>query len=156
MAKHDARDGTICQNRRARQRFEVLEKLECGIALQGTEVRSLREKDMSLDEAYVRVEGGELWLIGCRIATYRFGAGRNHDPTRRRKLLAHRRQVQHLQVQTEQAGFTLIPLRLYFNDRGIAKVTVGVVRGLKRADKRDVLKAREHQREMDQAMRRRR
>lgn len=156
MARKPASDSAICQNRRASQRFEVLERLECGLALTGTEVKSLRAHDVSIDEAYARLERGELWLIGCHIAPYKFGNQQNHEPLRRRKLLVHRRQVHALKVAVEREGSTLVPLRMYFNERGIAKVTLAVARGLKRGDKREVMKAREHRREMDGALRRKR
>jgi len=156
MAKRGPSDNTICTNRRASHRFEILEKVECGIALTGTEVKSVREKQVSIEEAYARIEGGELWLIGAHVATYRFGHDRGHEPLRRRKLLVHRREIAKLRVRVEQKGLTLVPLRLYFNDRGIAKLTLGVARGKRQADKRADMKTRDHKREMDRAMHARR
>ncbi len=87
MAKKATPDNIVCRNRKATHRFQVLERLECGIVLTGTEVKSLRDQNASIDEAYARIEGGELWLIGCHIATYKFGHDRNHDPVRRRKRM---------------------------------------------------------------------
>lgn len=156
MSKRQERENTICRNRRASHRFEILEKLECGIALGGTEVKSLRDRQASIEEAYVRVEGGELWLIGAHIAAYRFGTVKPHEPTRKRKLLARAREIAKLRQRVEQKGFTLVPLAMYFNSRGIAKVSIGVVRGKKMADKRQDMKARDHRREMDRAARQRR
>jgi SsrA-binding protein len=156
MAPQTPSDNTVCRNKKAAHRFQVLEKLECGIALVGTEVKSLREHGASLEEAYARVQGDELWLIGFHIAPYRFGNLLNHEPLRKRKLLARSREISHLKAKTEQKGLNLIPLRVYFNDRGIAKVTVGVARSMNTADKRDSLKEREHRQEIERAMRRRR
>jgi len=155
MGKRQDHDNTICRNRRVSHRFEILEKLECGIALGGTEVKSLRDRQASIEEAYVRIDGGELWLIGAHIAAYRFGTVKPHEPTRKRKLLAHAREIAKLTRRVEQKGFTLVPLAMYFNSRGIAKVSLGVVRGKKLADKRQDMKARDHQREMERAARRR-
>lgn len=156
MARSPSSDNIICRNRRATFRYQILEKIECGIALSGTEVKSLRERAASIEEAFARIDDGELWLVGCHIAPYRFGGDRNHNPLRRRKLLAHARQIQVLKQRVEQKGLTLVPLALYFNSRGIAKVTVGLVRGKKLADKRQTLQARDHQRDINRAMRRRR
>ncbi len=156
MAKKREQDNSICRNRRASHRFEILEKLECGIVLAGTEVKSLRDRNVSIEEAFARIERGELWLIGCHIAGYRHGHTTAHQPLSKRKLLAHKRELAKLTVRVEQKGLTLIPLRMYFNERGIAKVTIGVVRGKKQSDKREDLKARDHQREIDRATSRKR
>jgi SsrA-binding protein len=156
MAKKATPDNIVCRNRKAAHRFHILERIECGIALLGTEVKSLRERAVSIEEAYARIEGGELWLIGCHIATYRFGHDRSHDPLRRRKLLAHARQIQKLRARVEQKGLTLVPLKIYFNERGVAKVSIGLAQGKRRADKREDLKARDHKREINRAMHRKR
>jgi SsrA-binding protein len=156
MAKKTAPDRTVCRNRKATHRFHILEKIECGIALVGTEVKSLRERDASIEEAYARIENDELWLVGCHIAAYKFGHTRNHEPQRRRKLLLHAREIHKLKPKTEQKGLTLVPLAIYFNERGIAKVSLGLAVGKKVADKRQDLKARDHKREIDRAMRRKR
>ena len=154
MVKNAALDKTVCRNRKAAYRFEILEKLECGIVLRGTEVKSLRDTTASIEEAYAKIEGHELWLIGCHIAPYKFGHTQSHEPTRRRKLLARATEINKLGHKVEQRGLTLIPLALYFNKRGIAKVSLGLVRGKKLADKRRALQTREHQREIDRATRR--
>ncbi len=146
----------ICRNRKAGHRFEILEQIECGIALRGTEVKSLRDRAASLEEAYARIERGEIWLIGCHIAAYTHGHTLNHDPLRRRKLLLHARQIRKLKPKVEQRGLTLVPIRLYFNDRGIAKLALALARGKRVADKRQALKTREHKQEIDRAIRRRR
>ena len=156
MAKKKADDNTICRNRKAGFRFQVLEQFECGIVLRGTEVKSLRDRAASIDEAYARLEQGELWLIGAHIAAYKFGHAQNHDPYRRRKLLLHARELRKIKPKIEQKGLTLVPLRLYFNDRGIAKLALALACGKSVGDKRQTLKAREHKREIERAMRRKR
>lgn len=156
MAKPKAADNNVCQNRRASFRFEILEKLECGIVLVGTEVKSLRDKNASIEEAHVRIEGDELWLVKAHIAPYTFGHQLNHEPTRRRKLLAKTSEIRKLKPKVDQRGFTLIPLRIFFNERGLAKVAIGLARGKTIGDKRETLKAKEHQREMERATRGRR
>ncbi len=156
MAKQRSADNTICRNRKATFRYEILQTVECGLVLLGTEVKSLREQAASLDEAYARLEGGELWIVDFHISPYKFGHTANHEPKRRRKLLLHAREIRKLKPQVEQKGLTLVPLQVYFNARGLAKVTIALVRGKKLADKRQDLKARDHKREMERAMRKRR
>lgn len=153
MAKHKDPDNTVCRNRRASHRFEILERIECGVELRGTEVKSLRDRNASIEEAFARIERGELWLIGCHIAAYKFGHTQNHEPLRRRKLLVHKRELAKLRTRVEQKGLTLIPLGLYFNSRGVAKVSLGVVRGKKFGDKRQDMKVRDAQREMERGLR---
>ncbi len=146
----------ISENRKASHRFEVLEQLECGIALVGSEVKSLREGKISLDEAYVRVRDREIWLVSADIAEYRQASLWNHDPKRPRKLLVHSRQLDKLSSRAHEKGMTLVPLRIYFNARGIVKVIVGVCRGKKQFDKRESLKTRDAKRDLDRAMKARR
>jgi SsrA-binding protein len=124
--------------------------------LQGTEVKALREKAASLDEAYARITDDELWLIGCHIAPYAHGHAANHEPVHKRKLLVHGHEIRKWRNKVEQKGYTLIPLRIYFNSRGLAKITIALARGRVRADKREALKEREAKREMERAMRRKR
>ncbi len=152
-----ASDGTrlVVDNRKARHKFEVLETLECGIALLGSEVKSLRAGKVSLDEAYGRVRDGEVWLVGCDIAEYAQATAWNHEPKRPRKLLLHRRQVQKFAHQAHEKGLTLVPLKVYFNERGIAKVLLGLCRGRKLHDKREKLRKEDQRRDMERAMRRR-
>ena len=154
MSKASPTDTTVCRNRKATFRFEVLEQFECGIVLRGTEVKSLRNKNASIEEAYARLEDGELWLIGSHIAAYSSAHAQNHEPLRRRKLLLHAREIRKLRPQIEQKGRTLVPLRVYFNERGIAKVSVALARGKTLGDKRRTLQTREHKREMDRALHR--
>ena len=145
----------IAENRKARHRFDVLESLECGIALVGSEVKSLRDGKISLDEAYGRVRSGELWLVGCDIPEYTQATIWNHEPKRLRKLLVHRREMRKFAGQAHEKGLTLVPLKVYFNERGIAKVLMGLCRGRKLHDKREVLKKAAVQRDLQRAMRRR-
>jgi SsrA-binding protein len=156
MSKKKTPDSTVCRNRKATFRFEVLERLDCGFVLKGAEVKSLRERRASLDEAYVRIENGELWLIGCHIGQYANDTAGRYDALRPRKLLVHARELRKLTPKVDQKGLTLVPLRIYFSPRGLAKVEIALARGKRFADKRQTLKAREHRREMDRAVRSRR
>lgn len=136
----------IVSNRKARHEFHVLDTMEAGIVLQGTEVKSLREGKANLQDAYARFDRGELWLHNLHISPYDAGNRYNHDPLRPRKLLLHRRELRKLVGQVEQKGLTLVPLDLHFR-RGVAKVNLGLVRGKKLHDKRETLKRRVAERE---------
>jgi SsrA-binding protein len=153
---HASQRRPVAENRKARHRFDVLETLECGLALVGSEVKSLRDRKVSLDEAYGRVKGGELWLVGCDIPEYPQAAIWNHEPKRPRKLLLHKRQLRKFAAQAHEKGLTLVPLKLYFNDRGVAKVLIGLCRGRKLHDKREAKKKAAVRRDIDRVMRRRR
>lgn len=146
----------IAHNRKAKHKFEILEKIECGIVLVGSEVKSLREGKISLDEAYVRIKDAEIWLVGADIAEYRQANRWNHDPKRPRKLLVHAKQLGKLASRAHEKGMTLVPLQMYFNARGIIKVSVGVCRGKKLFDKREAKKTRDVKRDLDRAMKARR
>ena len=141
----------ICRNRRAFHDYAIEDKLECGIVLTGTEVKSLREGGTSLEDAYARVEGDEVWLIGCDIPEYTYGNRLNHKPKRPRKLLLHRREIAKFADKATQRGFTLIPLRMYFRG-GRAKVEIAVARGKNLVDKRQDLKKADADREIRRAM----
>ncbi len=146
-------DRTVATNRRARHDYDILETLECGIVLQGSEVKSLREGKAQLSDAYARVDDGELWLFGVHIPQWVFATGfGSHDPDRKRKLLVHRHEISDLVGQTQTQPLTLIPLRLYFHE-GRAKVELGVARGRKLHDKRRAIMERENKREADRAAR---
>ena len=145
----------ISENRKARHRFEILQQIECGIMLIGSEVKSIREGNISLNEAYVRVEKNELWLIGADIAEYRQASFWNHQPKRARKLLVHRRELDKLTAKAFEKGLTLVPLRLFFNSRGIVKVIVAVCRGKQLHDKRESLKDADNKRRLNREMRNR-
>jgi SsrA-binding protein len=154
-AKSGSTQRPIAENRKARHRYEVLETLECGVALVGSEVKSLRDGKLSLDEAYGRVKANEAWLVGCDIPEYRNATVWNHEPKRPRKLLMHNRELKKFANQAHEKGLTLVPLRLYFNQRGVAKVLLGLCRGKKLQDKRQALKKADMQRDMQRAIRRR-
>jgi SsrA-binding protein len=148
-----AQDRPVAENRKARHRFDVLETLECGIALLGSEVKSLRNGKVSLDEAYGRVREGEFWLVGCDIPEYTQATIWNHAPKRPRKLLVHRRELRRFADKAHEKGLTLVPLKVYFNQRGVAKVLMGLCRGRKLFDKRQVQKEADLRRDLRRAMR---
>ncbi len=135
-------------NPRARYRYEVLEHFECGIALVGPEVKSLRAGQASLDEGFARLRGGELWLLGVHIAEYAAKGYVKHDPVRPRKLLLHRRELTALKKAVERKGLTIVPLRMYFGERGLVKVEIALARGKRLHDKRRSVKEREARREL--------
>ena len=152
--KHDQNeDGTqlICRNRRAFHDYEITERLECGLVLTGTEVKSLRDGSASLEDAYAKIEDGEVWLLGSDIPEYSMGNRMNHKPKRPRKLLLHRREIAKFADKATQRGFTLVPLKMYFKD-GRAKVEVAVARGKQLHDKRQAAKKADAQREIRRAM----
>jgi SsrA-binding protein len=138
----------VSQNRRARHDYDVLETFECGIALRGAEVKSLRAGLMTLQDAFARVDRGEVWLIGAHVAPYEYANGFGRvDPDRPRKLLLNRRQIDELAGRVAQQSLTLVPLSVYFKD-GVAKVELAVARGRKTYDKRHALAERDATREM--------
>lgn len=137
----------LTENRKARHDYTVLETLECGIELFGTEVKVVRHGEASLAGSYGAVLGGELWLVGMNIPVYAFGNRFNHDPKRNRKLLVHAKEVLEMKMKTEAKGLTLIPLKLYLK-RGKVKVELGVCRGKALHDKRDTLKKKAVDRDM--------
>jgi SsrA-binding protein len=145
----------VASNRRARFDYEILERVEAGIALSGSEVKSLRQGRASLSEAFARVDGGELWLENLHIPPYEQGEKRGYDPRRRRKLLLHRREIDQLVGSSAEKGLTLVPVRIYFS-HGLAKVEIGVGRGKRAYEKRQATLEREHRREMERAVSRRR
>jgi SsrA-binding protein len=144
----------IAQNRKARHNYAVLDTLECGIVLRGSEVKSARNGKVSLSEAYGRVKENEVWLVGCDIAEYVEANQFNHEPRRPRKLLLHRREIERFAARALQQGLTLVPLKMYFK-RGRAKVLMGICQGQKRHDKREAMKKAEAKREMARQMQRR-
>ena len=142
----------ICRNRRAAHEYEILDRLECGIVLTGTEVKSLRDGHASIEEAYAKLEDGELWLIGAEIPEYAMGNRLNHKPKRPRKLLLHRREINRFAGKATQKGFTLVPLRMYFRE-GRAKVEIAVAKGKQLHDKREAKKKADARREIQRALR---
>ena len=151
--KDEVRD--VCRNRRAFHDYEILDRLECGLVLTGTEVKSLRDGHAMLEDAYAKVDDGEVWLIGSEIPEYSFGNRMNHKPKRPRKLLLHRREIDRFAGKASQKGFTLVPLRLYFKN-GRAKVELAVAKGKQHHDKRETLKKKDAEREIKRAMSERR
>jgi SsrA-binding protein len=137
----------IIDNRRARFEYEILETVEAGLVLAGTEVKSIRAGGISLGEAYARVREGEAWLMGMHIPPYKQGSFSNLEPNRPRKLLLHREEIARLQNRVNEKGLTIVPLRLYFT-RGMAKVLLGVARGKKLWDKRAAAAKRDVEREI--------
>ncbi|MHC5035490.1 MAG: SsrA-binding protein SmpB [Planctomycetota bacterium] len=155
MAKRPTESPKIT-NKKVRYNFEVLETLEAGIALTGSEVKSLRSGKASLDESYAYIRAGEMFLRDCNISPYPMAGYAQHKPTRERKLLLHRRQIRKWEGKVAQRGLTVVPLSLYFNERGLVKISLGLARGKTHADKRQDLKKRAQKREMDRETRRRR
>jgi SsrA-binding protein len=134
--RSDPNSRLIAENRRARHEYSIEDDLECGIMLEGSEVKSLRQGQANIAESYASVEGGELWLINAYIAPYGQAKSFGHEERRRRKLLVSKRELARLWAESAKKGMTLVPLRLYFNDRGIAKLKIGIAKGKKLADKR--------------------
>ena len=152
-ADADKNERVIADNRKARHNYTVLDSLECGIMLVGSEVKSLRIGGLSLDEAYGRVADDTVWLMGANIAEYKFSHALNHEPKRKRKLLLHRREIRKFADKAAEKGLTLVPLKMYFKE-GRAKVLLGICRGKQKQDKRNSMKDREVKRDIDRAMRR--
>jgi SsrA-binding protein len=149
--KRKAAPGDVASNRQASFRYEFLDKLECGMVLQGTEVKSLREGAVQLKDGYATLRDGELWLHNVHIAPYAPASRDNHDPERSRKLLAHRRELDRLSGTINERGLTLVPTRIYFSGPR-AKVEIAVARGKDRYDKRQAIKERDTKRDMQRAL----
>ena len=145
-------DRVITTNRRAFHEYFVVDTIEAGVVLTGTEIKSIREGKVTISEAYARIDHGELWLIGSHVSPYSHGNRSNHDPDRPRKLLVHKRQLRELRASTEQKGMTIVPLRLALRN-GRAKVDLVVVRGKKLDDKRDAAAERQSRRDVERILR---
>lgn len=157
MAKNKGKDQDanltiVCRNKRALHEYHVFDTLECGLVLKGTEVKSLREGSSSLEDAYAKLEDGELWLMGSDIPEYSMGNRLNHKPKRPRKLLLHRSEIAKFAGKASERGYTLVPLRMYFKD-GRAKVEIAVARGKKDHDKRESKRTAEAKKDIARAMR---
>ncbi|HCW45398.1 MAG: SsrA-binding protein SmpB [Planctomycetia bacterium] len=146
----------VAQNRKARFELEILDTLEAGIVLQGSEVKSLRAGECEMVDGFVRIESGEAYMHKVRIAEYSHGGYSNHEPTRKRKLLIHKREANQLRVKIEEKGLTIVPLKIYFNAKGKVKVDLAIGRGKKAHDKRRATKDREAKREVDRELKHRR
>ena len=151
-AKRAARPDSLAVNRRARHRYQVLDSLECGIELRGTEVKSVKASEFSFTDSYAAVRNGRLVLVGLHITPYKFGNQFNHEPTRERSLLAKRDEITKLNKQVSERGLTLIPLRFYLV-RGLVKVEIGVCRGKQLVDKRQDIRTRDEDRDMERQIR---
>jgi SsrA-binding protein len=144
----------VADNRQARFRYEILETYEAGIELQGTEVKSIRQGKLNLQDGYALIRNGEAWLLNVHISPYQSSSEYfNHDPRRTRKLLLHKREIRKLTGKVEQEGLTLVPLKMYMK-RGLVKITIALGRGKKLHDKRETIKERQDQRDMARAMKR--
>jgi SsrA-binding protein len=152
-AKTDRKIRVIADNRKARFNYEIGEVVEAGLALTGTEVKSLRQGKATIAESYADARGGELWLVNANIPEYQQGGRFNHAPKRPRKLLLHHRQIGKLAAAVEREGMTLVPLKLYFNEKGRAKVEIAVARGKKLHDKRETERKRSWERERGRLLR---
>ena len=153
--RKEKNENAVATNRKAYHDYFIEEKLEAGIMLQGTEVKSLRDGRVNLQDSYASVKGDEIFLHHCHISPYSHGNIMNHEPLRTRKLLLHRKEINRLLGKTQQQGLTLIPLRIYFTKRGFAKVELGLAKGKKQHDRRETIKTREASREVERAMKER-
>lgn len=152
MAKTDEGIKVLAVNKKARFNYSIQESFECGLALLGTEVKSIKDGRFSFADSYAQIDRDELWLIALHITPYPFGNRINHDPLRRRKLLVHRKEVKRLKRVTEERGLTLVPLRFYLK-RGLVKCELGIARGKKLFDKRDDIRKRDQKRELEREFR---
>jgi SsrA-binding protein len=143
----------VATNRKARHDYEIIETIEAGIVLSGSEVKSLRAGLANLRDSYVQFKGGEAWLVGSHVSPYSYARGGGHDPDRDRKLLLHRKEIERIASKVNERGLSLVALRVYFSD-GIAKLELGLGRGKASYDKRRAIKEKEQRREMDRAVRR--
>ena len=150
--KDSPKQATATVNKKAFHNFELLDRFEAGLSLTGSEVKSLRAAQADLDGSYARIEGDECWLVGAKIAQYEQAGINNHEQDRRRKLLLHKAEIHKIQSKLEQRGFTLVPLKIYFNQRGLAKAEVALAKGKRQYDKRDSIMKREQRRDMDRDM----
>ena len=150
MAKENQTPAAV--NKKAYHDFELVEKYEAGIELRGSEVKSLRAAAADLTGSYARVQDGECWLVGAKIAAYQQAGNAGHDPARRRKLLLHKAELHRIQVKLDQRGYTLVPLRLYFTQKGLAKIELALAQGKRQYDKRRAITERAQKRDLDRNM----
>ena len=145
----------IVENRRARHEYHILDTYEAGIALEGMEVKSLRQGNASLQDGYAKVEDGQVFLYDVHISPYSHAETKKYNPKRKRKLLLHKKEIRRLFGRTQQSGFTLVPVRMYFNEKGIAKVIIAIAKGKQLYDKREDIKKEDLRREKATAMKER-
>jgi SsrA-binding protein len=144
--------GQAAVNRKAYHNFELLEKFEAGMELTGSEVKSLRTGGADLNGSYARISAGQCWLMGASISQYEQAGIHNHEPLRKRRLLLHKREIVKITVKLEQRGFTLVPLRIYFNNRGLAKIELALARGKRQYDKRKTMAERQQKKDIARDM----
>ena len=152
MRKKKDQQGPVAVNKKAYRNFEFIDKFEAGLSLLGTEVKSLRDGTADLSGSYARIENEQCWLVGASIAQYQQAGSRQHEPTRKRKLLLHKTEIHRIRTKLEQRGFTLVPLRIYFNDRGLAKIELALAKGKRQYDKRKTITERDQKRDIDRSM----
>ncbi len=153
--KENPNNRLIAENRKARFSYEIIDTVEAGLVLTGTEVKSLRTGHANIQESYASAENGEIWLINAHIPEYLQGNRNNHEPRRPRKLLLSKREMARLTAAVEREGMTMVPLKMYFNDRGIAKLLIAIARGKKLHDKRETEKKRDWNREKSRLLKER-
>ena len=151
MAKESKKSASAPKmvNKKAFRDYEIVEKVEAGMVLLGTEVKSLRAGKADLIGSFARLTGDECWLVGCSIAIYPQAGDNNHEPLRRRKLLLHKRQILKISARLQQKGYTLVPLRIFFNDRGYAKIEIALAKGKRKYDKRDKITQRQQKKDVE-------
>ncbi len=142
----------VAVNKKAYRNFELVEKFEAGLELLGTEVKSLRAGTADLNGSYARLDDDQCWLVGASITQYQQAGSYQHEPTRKRKLLLHKAEIHKIKTKLEQRGFTFVPLRIYFNDRGLAKIELALARGKRQYDKRQAITERDQKRDVDRSM----
>ena len=150
--KKDEQAGSVTVNKKAYMNFEIVDKFEAGMSLLGTEVKSLRAGQGDLEGSYARILGDQCWLVGAKIAPYQQAGQRNHEPSRKRKLLLHKAELHRIWTKLEQRGFTLVPLRMYFTKKGLAKVELALAQGKRQYDKRKSITERAQKRDIDRNM----
>jgi SsrA-binding protein len=150
--KKDAAASSVAENRKAWHNFEIEDKFEAGVGLLGSEVKSLRTGQADLSGSYARIVNSECWLVGAKIAQYQLRGLAGHEPTRKRKLLLHKNEIRKINTKLAQRGFTLVPLRIYFNQKGLAKVEIALARGKRQYDKRHAIAEREQKKDVAQRM----
>ena len=148
---HD-KESSVAVNKKAWHNFEIEDKFEAGMELLGSEVKSLRTGQVDLSGSYARIVNGECWLMGAKISQYQISGLAGHTPTRKRKLLMHKHEIRKIYIKLEQRGYTLVPLRIYFNQKGLAKVELAMARGKRQYDKRQAIMEREQKRDIEKRM----
>jgi len=150
--KNKDKQGPVAVNKKAYRNFEFIDKIEAGLSLSGSEVKSLRDGAADLSGSYARIQDDECWLVGASISQYQQAGNNQHEPTRKRKLLLHKTEIYRIRIKLEQRGFTLVPLRIYFNNRGLAKVELALAKGKRQYDKRQTITDRDQKRDIDRSM----